>query len=339
MLNVSSTSGIVQKCFFAFTLILLQLKFLIGNRDISLNSIFTADSRLIVFFLCDICIFSLFHLKYNHTFVKKVNDLWYDLRIEHDYETRKYFWTHKVTYRLLQVTCLIFYLTFNIFHFYKWFNSGLEKLGNADLFWASITRALIFYPYLISHNFILFDLSILAETAMQNIEKHSKELYKELLSNEKVLNFEAIHNLRLKYVQIHQLVDKINEIISPCLLVYLINFICRFIHLVYLILFVQQSGLSRLYQIIGGIATFTITYFIIHLTLQVYLKSQQVILTVYKLSLKTDYLKVLNEITLFVNRNEIGFSLGGICMITSSTMTTLFSVLGTLIIAIPSFAR
>uniref|UniRef100_T1KIK3 Gustatory receptor n=1 Tax=Tetranychus urticae TaxID=32264 RepID=T1KIK3_TETUR len=338
ILKVSSTSRTMEKCFFAFTMILLYFRYLIKLCGISLDAVFTVDANTILYFLCQISLFSLFYQKYNHTFVEKVHDLWNELQIELDYETRKYFWTHKVFYYSVTVfskICTLIYDLGNVYYYWPYKDS--DSLQSPFDYWTWVMRVPIIYSYYICHDFILCDLSIAAQTAIQNIESQLKRLYKESLKDERALHFTIIHDLRIKYLQTHRLVNKMNELMSPCLLVFLIIFTNYFIRMFYLILFVQQSRFVQMYQLSGCIGSFILIITIIHLTAQVYLKSQRLLMAAYKLSLKTDYLKVLNEITLFVNCNEIAFSLGGICMITSSAITTFFSILATLIIAIPSF--
>uniref|UniRef100_T1KJD5 Gustatory receptor n=1 Tax=Tetranychus urticae TaxID=32264 RepID=T1KJD5_TETUR len=340
MLHVSSTSGTGQKCLFAFIMSLHNLRYVIKLWGISLDAVFEANVNIILYFLGQICIFSLFHLKYNNTFVEKVEDLWNDFQIEFDNETRKYFWTRKVFYYSATVFSKICYLIYDMSKTYhNWPYSDSEKLRNEVDYWFGVIRLAIIYPFFICQDCILFDLSITAETAIEYIESQSKRIYKESLKDEKALHFKVIHDLRLKYLQTHRLANKMNEFISPCLPVFLLIYMQHFIYLVYLILFVQQSQFLLISRIIACIGAFPVTIVYIYSTAQVYKKSQQLLMTVYKLSLKTDYLKALNEITLFVNCNEIGFSLGGICMITSSAITTTFSFIATLIIAIPSFAR
>uniref|UniRef100_T1KIK2 Gustatory receptor n=1 Tax=Tetranychus urticae TaxID=32264 RepID=T1KIK2_TETUR len=339
MLNVSSSSGIVEKCLFAFTMILLNLKNIVSLHSISLETVFNANVHTILYFLGRVCIFSLFYLKYTRTFVKKVEELQNELKIEFDYETRKYFWTRKVIYYSFNVgskICLLINTMGNAYH--KWPYSDLERRDEVD-YWIMVIRVLIIYPFFTCQDCILYDLAITARAAIEYFETQSKRIYKESLKDEKALNFQAIHDLRLKYLQTHRLVNKINEFMSPCLLVSLIIYVNHFINAVYQTLFVQQSRSEQMYRLSSSVGAFTLTITFVHLAAQVYQQSQQLLMTVYRLSLKTDHLKVLNEISLFVNCNEIGFSLGGICMITSSTITTTLSILVTLIIAIPSFAN
>uniref|UniRef100_T1KIK4 Gustatory receptor n=1 Tax=Tetranychus urticae TaxID=32264 RepID=T1KIK4_TETUR len=339
ILYVSSTSGKLGKCLFAFTMSLLSFRYLIRISYLSLDSVFKADFFAILFIFCKVCIFSLFYLKYNHNFAKKVQDLWYDLRIEHDYETRKYFWTRKVIYYSLQATCYAGYIIHDACLFYHIRpDADSERLQNVLYYWETVLEMPILYYYVICHHFILLDLSVLAQTAIQYLETQSERIYKESLKGRKVSNFKAIHDLRLKYLQTHLLVNKMNKLMSPGLFVYLVLPLDQFIKQVYSVLFVQQSQLLRIHRVIGCIAALILAISIIHSTAQVYLKSQALLMTVYKLSMKTDYSKVLNEITLFVNCDEIGFYFGGICTITYSTITTTFSLLATLIISMPSFA-
>uniref|UniRef100_T1KJF4 Gustatory receptor n=1 Tax=Tetranychus urticae TaxID=32264 RepID=T1KJF4_TETUR len=339
ILKVSSTSGIVGKCLFAFAISLIHSRYLIKLPGISFDKVFTADPNTILDFSCGIFYFSLFHFKYNHIFVKQIEDVWNELQIGFDYEARKYFWTRKVIYYSVTVGTICLFIHDISYFYHNWPYSDPKRLQNQFDYWTSVMRLPIIYPYVVCNNCILYDLSITAETAIQYIDTQSKRLYKESLKDEKALNFQVIHDLRLKYLQTHRLVNKMNEFLSPYLLLSLIICIHHFIYLVYSILFVQQSGLSRICQVISFVGFSTFTFFITHLSSQVHVKSQQLLMTVYKLSLKTDFLKVLNEITLFVNCTEIGFSLGGICTLTSSAITTLFSILTTLIIAIPSFIK
>ncbi|XP_025018148.1 uncharacterized protein LOC112539639 [Tetranychus urticae] len=196
-------------------------------------------------------------------------------------------------------------------------------------------------PVSFANNFcqscIFTDILILAQTALLFSVIKLKKLGS--VRGKKILNIDVITDLRQKYLSTHRLVEKINEIMSPCLLIMFIHFTLWVIHLSYVLLFLDAHQLIKFNRIMQCVIVLISLVFIASLAIRVHKKSQELLMTAYKLSLKTDSIIILKEITLFLNCNEIGFSFGGLFMLTTSSLSTLFGILTTMIIAIPSFNK
>uniref|UniRef100_T1KJE2 Gustatory receptor n=1 Tax=Tetranychus urticae TaxID=32264 RepID=T1KJE2_TETUR len=343
-LSVSSTASVWGKCFCMLMFILLNLKYLFRLLDISLDSVSDLNFYLIIGASFENCLHIFFYSKYNHTFLKQIEKHWNELQIDLDNETRKYFWTRKVIYYLLYTSSIVFSFIYDIENNIRtWPYSDADQsthksiyMKNSIHYWTKFIRFLTVYPYIFLEAFILFDLLVLSQTALKYIDLQLNRLYKASKTNER-LNINVVHDLRLKYFLTHRLVNKMNEYVSPCLLFHCIIFLNLFVYILYFGLFVQQSLVRRLYLTIGYFAMIMNLFLIIYATVNVYTKSQDVLAMVYKLSFKADYSAIKNEISLFLNYDGIGFSLGGIIMITTASISTLFSFLLTIIIAIPSF--
>uniref|UniRef100_T1KJE6 Gustatory receptor n=1 Tax=Tetranychus urticae TaxID=32264 RepID=T1KJE6_TETUR len=345
-LLISSTSNTFGKCLFVFIMLILNLVHCRALLNISLDSIFSVNLRALLFPVLGNGMFIVFYFRYNHKLLEQIDDHWNSLQIDFDYETRKYFWTHKTTYRRLTYIVYILAIVLRYcYELYKWNNADRSNLPSHIVFKQSFVFYFLLFicaPIAYFKHFcqtcIHVDLPILAQTAVQfNLIKLNK-LLNEATKNEKSLNIDDVQNIRHKYLLTCRLVDKINEIISFCLFFMFINFLVNSCNLCYNLLYTEQSQLTKWYNVIQNSFIFTNNLVYTRSTLKIHEKSQESLATVYKLSLKTNSIRILNEISLFLNHEEIGFTFGGMFMLTTSSLSTLFSILITIIFALPSFA-
>uniref|UniRef100_T1KJE3 Gustatory receptor n=1 Tax=Tetranychus urticae TaxID=32264 RepID=T1KJE3_TETUR len=341
-LVISSTGNKIAKCLFILFMLQGYILFLNELWESNLNSHPLSRLGIIVEDSIQYVVAIFMYLNYNHNFLRQIEHHWNELQINFDYETRKYFWTQMVIGRLfsiftvIQITiyyisCVFYLLEHSLLHDV----SSIEDNVIFHLVW------IIFFPVVYFNTFCDFfihiELSILAQSALQfNLIKLNK-LYKESVKDNKILNIDVIQDLRQKYLSTRRLVDKINETMSLYSCSIFILFVINSCHLFYNLLYLEshrtkwtQASMSVLFLISFSKLA--------HSAIQVHTTSQEILMTVYKLSLKTDSIRVLNEITLFLNCNEIGFSFGGLFMFTTSSLSTLYSILMTIVIAIPSFA-
>uniref|UniRef100_T1KJE1 Gustatory receptor n=1 Tax=Tetranychus urticae TaxID=32264 RepID=T1KJE1_TETUR len=344
-LMISSTNGAFGKCLFLLLLLFQNSMYFNPLMKISLDSVFSIEPKSIVIFLIQNSGISFFHFNYNHNFLRQIDDYWNELQIDFDYETRKYFWTQMAIGRSFTIILYIIIFTLNYSYlFYAWYQEktySSKDFSLDDVF--NYVFHIIFGP-VAYYNFycqscVLIDLLILAQTALQFNAIKLKKLYKESVKDDKILNIDVIADLRKKYLSTHRLVDKINEIMSPSLFLIFMLFVSNSCDLFYALIFLEHHLLIKLNRTIRCVLGLILLLKIAHLAIQVYAKSQELLMTVYKTSLKTDSIRILNQITLFLNCNEIGFSFGGLFMLTTSSLSTLFSILTTIVIAIPSFNK
>ncbi|XP_015791769.2 uncharacterized protein LOC107368511 isoform X2 [Tetranychus urticae] len=345
--SISSKSEFRGKCVAILVIILLNFKYLFRSLDVSLDSGFDVEFKIFIDCLCELGMHFLLYFKFNLNFLRQIENLWKELQIDSDYAAKKYFWNHKVIYYILSANfsvSLLIYDIANMFRIWPYSDAGQSTTisiyrKNPIHYWTIIVRIIIIHPYNLLQTFILFDLLVLAQTALQHVNMESHRLYRASNIDIKTLNIKAMRNLRLKFFSTQRLVNKMNEFFSPFLFPYCVIFMNRFINLLYFGLFVQQSLGTKIYRTVGCVGMLSLLILVVHAAVKVYTKSQEVMVTVYKLSLKTDYLRVMNEISLFLNCGGIGFSFGGIFMINTSTVFTFFSILATIIVSIPSFTR
>uniref|UniRef100_T1L6B3 Gustatory receptor n=1 Tax=Tetranychus urticae TaxID=32264 RepID=T1L6B3_TETUR len=332
-LFISSTSNIYGKCL--FVLIMLVINLFYCRELLSLDAVFSFKLSAFIQLLYGNCLYMVFYFRYNRNLVKQINDHWNSLQIDYDYETRKYFWTHTAIYRRLLYVLYTLFFIISCFHPIFLYN-GQHNI--VIYFYLLVCSPLSLFNR-ICWNCIYFGLIHLAQTAVEfNLVKLKKMLH-ESRKDEKSLNINAIKNIRHKYLLSCRLVDKINEIVSPLQFLIFTNLIANACQLSYSLLYNEQNELDKL---LGNIQMGSILMHILlytHLTVKVHKKSQESLAFVYKLSLKTNSMRLLNEISLFLNHNEIGFTFGGMFLLTTSSLSTLFSILTTIIIALPTFAK
>uniref|UniRef100_T1KJE7 Gustatory receptor n=1 Tax=Tetranychus urticae TaxID=32264 RepID=T1KJE7_TETUR len=340
-LIVSSTSNIYGKCLFVLTIFSSTLvhchDLLYSSMDLSLSG---QLFKTFLYVLLEIVMFSAFYFNYNHRLLKQINDHWNALQIDYDYETRKYFWTHKAIYRWLTYALLsIIYISF---HFHLWNDNDMIKYKSKFAFTIFCFEWFICAPMHYFHHFCMtcinMDLPILAQTAVQfNLIKLKKLLQKSAKAK-KSLNIKDIQNIRHKYLLTYYLVDEINQIMSPLLLCRFGFFLLIAYHSSYDLFYAEQDQSNKGLLFITSSLVLIAVLLYTHSSIKIHEKSLETLAIVYKLSLKTDSLRILNEISLFLNHSEIGFSFGGMFMLTTSSLSTLFSILITVIIALPSFS-
>uniref|UniRef100_A0A158P5F2 Gustatory receptor n=1 Tax=Tetranychus urticae TaxID=32264 RepID=A0A158P5F2_TETUR len=341
LLMISSTSNIYGKCFFVLTIIssnLLHCRYLLYNfMDPSLSIQF----KTFLYVFLEIAMFSSFYFNYNHNLLKQIEEHWNGLQIDYDYETRKYFWTHKAIYRRLTYAML---LILNIsYQFHLWNDNYMikykGKLASVIFYLVFIICGPIHYFNHFCKTCINMDLPILAQTAVQFNLIKLKKLLDESAKDENSLDINDIQNIRYKYLLSCRLVDKINEIMSPLLLCRFTYFLLNAWSLSYSLLYAKQGQSYQWLSVIQSGLILTAILLYTHSSIKIHEKSLELLATVYKLSLKTNSMALLNEISLFLKHEEIGFTFGGIFMLTTSSLSTLFSILITVMIALPSFSR
>uniref|UniRef100_T1L2U2 Gustatory receptor n=1 Tax=Tetranychus urticae TaxID=32264 RepID=T1L2U2_TETUR len=346
-LMISSTNGALGKCLFILIALVLNMKYL--NFILAISSdpgLSVLSKSAVCYALIDNIYFIFLHFNYNHEFFGQIEDYWNELQINFDYETRKYFWTQQAISRLFTLVTYTSYIAFNyIDSFYGWYTETANN-SSKDSFIEDVFHyvlQIIVGPVSYFNKFcqtcIFNDILILAQTALLFSVIKLKKLYIGSVRGKKILNIDVITDLRHKYLSTHRLVEKINEIMSPCLLIMFIHFTLWVIHLSYALLFLDVHQLIKFKRIIQCVIMLMILVFMASLAIRVHIKSQELLMTVYKLSLKTDSIRILSEMTLFLNYNEIGLSFGGLFMLTTSSLSTLFSILTTIVIAIPSFNK
>uniref|UniRef100_T1KJE9 Gustatory receptor n=1 Tax=Tetranychus urticae TaxID=32264 RepID=T1KJE9_TETUR len=335
LLMISSTSNIYGKCLFGLIMFLPNLYYFYYFLHTSLDAIFSGKLKNFLRFLHGNWIFIVYYFRYNHELVKQINDHWNALQIDFDYETRKYFWTRKAIYRRLTNALYIFLIIFRYgYEFYIW----NDRHGIMFYFLLLIWTPIGFVKHF-CESCILLDLLTLAETAVRFNLIQLKKLLKKSTKDGKSLNTNAIENIRHKYLSSCRLVEKIDEIISPHLLLMFVDSLISACDLCYNLLYTEQSQVHKCYQIIfNSVILITILVSTV-LGIKIHEKSQQSLAIVYKLSLKTNSMRLLSEILLFLNQSEIGFTLGGVFMLTTSSLSTLFSILTTIVFALPTFAK
>uniref|UniRef100_T1KJF0 Gustatory receptor n=1 Tax=Tetranychus urticae TaxID=32264 RepID=T1KJF0_TETUR len=346
-LIISSTSNIYGKCLFVIIMLILNLVHCRALLFISLDSIFSIKLGAFFFVLIANWLPIVFHLRYNHKLVKQIEDHWNGLQIDYDYETRKYFWTRKAIYRWLVYFSYIFLYIFKYsYSLYTLSDKDTSKLSSEVV----LKQNIIFYFLLLictpitlfihcCQSCIHIDLPILAQTAVQYNLIKLKKLLKESGKDEKSLNINAIQNIRYRYLLSCRLVDKINEIMSPALFFMFTYFLANACNLSYSLIYYEQNHLTKWYNIF--MTSFILISLLVytHANIKIHEKSQESLAIVYKLSLKTNSMRLLNEISLFLNHNEIGFTFGGMFMLTTSSLSKLLSILTTIIVALPTFAK
>uniref|UniRef100_T1KJE8 Gustatory receptor n=1 Tax=Tetranychus urticae TaxID=32264 RepID=T1KJE8_TETUR len=346
LLMISSTSNIYGKCLFVLIVFITNLVHCRGLLYMSLDSVFSVQLRTFIYFLHGNWIFMVFYLRYNHNLLKQIDEHWNGLQIDFDYETRKYFWTRKAFYRYL--TYVLFTLSIIITYgsqFYAWNDKDNSKLSREVFFKQNIIFyfllmicvPIVYFNY-IFQCFIQMDLPILAQTAVQFNLIRLKRLLNEAKKDEKSLNINAIQNIRQKYLLCCGLVDKIDEVMSPCLFLMFTDFVVHASALSHALLYTELNQSTQWAVVMQNSLNLINAWLFTRSTLQIHEKSLESLAIVYKLSMKTNSIHLLNEISLFLNHNEIGFTFGGMFMLTTSSLSTLFSVLITFILALPSFA-
>uniref|UniRef100_T1KJF1 Gustatory receptor n=1 Tax=Tetranychus urticae TaxID=32264 RepID=T1KJF1_TETUR len=345
-LMISSTSNIFGKCLFVFIMLIMNFVHCRHLLHISLDSVFTVKIRGLTHFLKDNWLPIIFYLRYNHNLMRQIDDHWNRLQIDYDYETRKYFWTRKAFNRwILNVLVILSFIISYCYGFYKmYYYTDGDKLTSELNFKQnsiSITIVWLFGSILYFVHFcklcIYIDLVILAQTAVQFNLIKLKKLLNESTKDGKSLNINDIQNIRHKYLLSCRLVDKIDEIISLDLLFKFTDFVINSFDLSYTLLYTEQNRWDKCNKIIHHTIGLIYTVFYTHATLKIHDQSLESLAIVYKLSLKTNSIRLLNEISLFFNHNEIGFTFGGMFMLTTSSLSTLFSMLVTIVFASPSF--
>uniref|UniRef100_T1L6B4 Gustatory receptor n=1 Tax=Tetranychus urticae TaxID=32264 RepID=T1L6B4_TETUR len=341
-LIISSTSNIYGKCLFVFIMFILNLVNCRALLFISLDSMFSAKFGALLFVLIANWMPIVFYFRYNHKLVEQIEDHWNALQIDYDYETRKYFWTHTAIYRWLVYVMYILLFTFHYcYSIYTLSDKHTSKhpIGNGLFYFLLLILALIISSVHFCQTCIHMDLPMLAQSAVQFNLIALKKLLNEATKDAKSLNITAIQNIRRQHLLICRLVDKIDEIMGPSLLLMCTHFLANACHLAYALIYNEQNQLTKWYNVILTSFILITNMIYIHANVKIHEKSLELVAIVYKLSLKTDSIRVLNEITLFLNHNEIGFTFGGMFLLTTSSLSTLFSILITIIIALPSFAR
>uniref|UniRef100_T1KJ72 Gustatory receptor n=1 Tax=Tetranychus urticae TaxID=32264 RepID=T1KJ72_TETUR len=340
-LMISSTSHIYGKCLFVLIMFLFNLYYFRELLYFSLDAIFSFTFESFIRLLYGNGIDMVFYFKYNHKLMKTIDDDWNGLQIDFDYETRKYFWTHKAKCRRLINVVSIFYLIITCFYPISLYNTQQRiKLVQHIIYYFCLLVCFPLYQYKrFCHCCIYVDLILLAQTAVQfNLIKLQK-LLNETRKDEKSLNINVIENARNKYLLSCRLIDKMNDIMSPCLFFIFTNFAVNAGHLFYNLLYTKEDEAGKLITNFQLSCSLTLVLLYTHLSLKIHEKSLESLATVYKLSLKTNSIRLLNEISLFLNHNEIGFTFGGMFMLTTSSLSTLFSIIVTIVFALPTFAR
>uniref|UniRef100_T1KJF2 Gustatory receptor n=1 Tax=Tetranychus urticae TaxID=32264 RepID=T1KJF2_TETUR len=344
-LIISSTSNIYGKCLSVFIMFLLNLVHCHALLYISLDSIFSIEIGKLVSLLLRNWMFIIFYLNYNQNLCKQIDDHWNGLQIDYDYETRKYFSTQKAIYRWL--TYILYILPYMMRYCYSFYMDNDDNKSNLSsavdfkqniilYFLLTICAPITFFVHF-CRSCILSDLAMLAQTAVQFNLVTLKKLLKESRKDEKSLNINAIKNIRHKYLLSCRLVDKLNEIMSPSSFLLFIYFLANACHLSYSLLYTEQNQSDKWYNIILTSSLLITNLVYTHAMIKIHEKSKESLAIVYRLSLKTNSMRLLNEISLFLKHKEIGFSFGGIFMLTTSSLSTLYSIFITIILALPSF--
>uniref|UniRef100_T1KJ78 Gustatory receptor n=1 Tax=Tetranychus urticae TaxID=32264 RepID=T1KJ78_TETUR len=344
-LMISSTSNFYGKCLFVIMMFSLDIFAVLDLLYISFDSIYSAQLQSFHAILGHLP-YLIFYFRYDHKLVKQIEEHWNALQIDFDYETRKYFWTYKAFYRWL--TYFMYIIAIIIIYFNqssmqmekdKIISSEVVFRENIKFYYACLIIGPLAFLNFFCNCCIQMDLPILAQTAVQFNLIKLKKLLNESLKAEKSLNIDDIQNIRHKYLLSCRLVDKINEIMSPCLVLAFTHFVANGCALAYTMLYTQPNQLTSWSPVIISSFFFTTSLILTRSALKINEKSLESLAIVYKLSLKTNSIRILNEISLFLNHNEIGFTFGGMFMLTTSSLSTLYSAFITIVLAIPSFSR
>uniref|UniRef100_T1KJF3 Gustatory receptor n=1 Tax=Tetranychus urticae TaxID=32264 RepID=T1KJF3_TETUR len=332
LLMISSTSNIYGKCLFVFIMFIINLVHCRALLFISLDSMFSVKFGTFLFVLVVNVNPILFYYRYNHKLVKQIENHWNGLQIDYDYETRKYFWTRKVIYRwLVYSSYILLYIFKYCYLIYTLSDQDTSKqsIGNVIFPFLLLILALITIFIHFCHSCIHWDLSLLAQTAVQFNLIKLKKLLNESRKDQKSLNVDAIQSIRHKYLLICRLVYKIDEIMSPSLFAMFTHFLAYACNLSYSLIYNEENQLTKWYNVILTSFILIISLVSTYVNVRIHEKSLESLAIVYKLSLRTDSIRILNEILLFLNHNEIGFTFGGMFMLTLSSLSTLFSILTT----------
>ncbi|XP_025017104.1 uncharacterized protein LOC112539108 [Tetranychus urticae] len=207
-------------------------------------------------------------------------------------------------------------------------------------YWLSILSTAIYYPFALSQDIILIDLAMLSQVTLHNINDKLNAVSGELQVEGNKLNNKVIKMLRWQYLLIHRLVDESSSFMNLATFGLISHYVYFVIVDFYTLAFDKQIVPIKISSMFASMGILLELCLITHSVVAIYIKSQQPLPILYKLSFKTYSFHVLNEISLFLYRigfNDIGFSFGGLFMITPDFTSTLALVTISIIIAIPSF--
>ncbi|XP_025018146.1 uncharacterized protein LOC112539637 [Tetranychus urticae] len=181
---------------------------------------------------------------------------------------------------------------------------------------------------------------MLSQATLSNINDQLNAVSKEMQLEGNKLNNKVVKMLRWQYLLIHRLVDESSLFMNLAAIGLISHYVFIVIVDVYILVFDKQIVLIKISSMFAFLGILVELCLITHSVVAIYIKSQQPVPILYKLSFKTDSFSVLNEISLSLYRigfNDIGFSFGGLFMITPDFISTLAIVTISIIIAIPSF--
>uniref|UniRef100_T1K7Q2 Gustatory receptor n=1 Tax=Tetranychus urticae TaxID=32264 RepID=T1K7Q2_TETUR len=351
-LMTSSTNGIIGNLLFLLTAGLMVARYLIKLPTISLESTFTINPAEAMYSAIKVFVLTLFHFKYNQRFFDEIITRFKAINIDFDDQTRKYFWTRRAAYRILMLLgymprvyyCIVIYK-------YSWPHQSSDqtpklysisaRLNDDPLnYWTSLFASLLSIPLSLFHDLAFIDLAMLVQSALYYINNQVTAISKEMNIDGSKLDCKAVKTLRWQYLLVHRLVDKSSSLTNLCTFGLISYYMTFFIFCFYTLAFDDHILPIKISTILQTSGILIVLCLIIHAVVTIYTKSQESLPTLYKLSFETESFQILNEISLFLYRigfNDVGFSFGGIFMITPDFISTLAAVTITVIIAIPSF--
>uniref|UniRef100_T1KIC1 Gustatory receptor n=2 Tax=Tetranychus urticae TaxID=32264 RepID=T1KIC1_TETUR len=343
-LIVSSSNGVTGNGLFLVILSLIFSRHLTILIKISLDSTFSFNPLEVLHFSFQLFNFSLFHFKYNQQFLDKVIAKYQVINIDYDHQTRKFFWTHRIIYRILLILSYMPQALHDMHVFkHSWPHQSATSAStpnDALDYWLSILSTAIYYPFALSQDIILIDLAMLSQVTLHNINDKLNAVSGELQVEGNKLNNKVIKMLRWQYLLIHRLVDESSSFMNLATFGLISHYVYFVIVDFYTLAFDKQIVPIKISSMFASMGILLELCLITHSVVAIYIKSQQPLPILYKLSFKTYSFHVLNEISLFLYRigfNDIGFSFGGLFMITPDFTSTLALVTISIIIAIPSF--
>ncbi|XP_025017058.1 uncharacterized protein LOC112539089 [Tetranychus urticae] len=349
-LIVSSTKGLLGNGLFILLFVSTQLKFWVKLGYISLDSTFSVHPETIIYCFIEIYLLSLFHFKFNEKFLTQVHQIWKSLNIDSDDSTRRYFWTKESSYRkMITISYFSMGVSVLLVHAASWPYTSVSPseysiemlLSEPSVkFWSEMLADIVLYPVCLMQDFIIIDSAFLAQSALHYINNRLAIIDKQLKMNDMKLDIKAIQDLRVKYVLTHRLVKRLGSFVNPCLFGIFSYYVSILNVKIYKILFTEHNQFYLTVALIDFFGTITELFLLIIPIATITTKSREFHKTLYKLTFNTDSFHYLNEISLFLYRmsfNNIGFSFGGIFMITPDFTSSLIAVTFTIIIAIPSF--
>uniref|UniRef100_T1L360 Gustatory receptor n=1 Tax=Tetranychus urticae TaxID=32264 RepID=T1L360_TETUR len=349
-LIVSSTNGLLGNGLFVLLLLSTQFRFLVKLSETSLDSTFSVSPETIIYCLIEIYLICLFHFKFDKKFIHQVHQIWQLLMIDFDHSTRCYFAIQRSSYRkMIIITYFFMWIPDLVLDAAPWpytwvssFECMIEMLLSEPSlhFWSRVFVLVILYPACLMQDFIIIDSAFSSQSALHYINNQLAIIDKHLKMNDVKLDIQVIQDLRVKYVLTHRLVKKLGSFLNPCLFGIFSYYVSILNVKIYNILFIEHEQSDLILLLIDCFGTIAELFLLIIPIAAITTKSREFYTTLYKLTFRTDSFKDLNEISLFLYRmslNNIGFTFGGIFMITRDFISSLIAVTVTIIIAIPFF--